>query len=118
MVRLRNLRWIRLLLAVVLPLQFASVAIAAYCQHEHATEEQQHFGHHGHAHDASAGHDDGAASSHSDCDLTSSLSLKVSVDRGIDLGGLPSARPDVVASPLVATRPPDALFRPPLARRS
>ena len=47
-------RWFVLLFAVLLPLQFAWAGAAAYCQHETTPSQSRHFGHHEHAHKASA----------------------------------------------------------------
>jgi len=48
-------RFFVLLLAMLLPLQFAWGAAAAYCQHETTTQGAAHFGHHQHVHKADAG---------------------------------------------------------------
>ncbi len=48
-------RLVALLLALLLPLQFAWGAAAAYCQHETGTQAARHFGHHAHEHPADAG---------------------------------------------------------------
>ena len=53
-------RFFVLLLAVLLPLQFAWGTAAAYCQHE-TTRGATHFGHHQHVHKVDAGHDKVAA---------------------------------------------------------
>ena len=45
-------RFVALLLAFVLPLQFAWGAAAAVCQHEPAPQGARHFGHHEHVHKA------------------------------------------------------------------
>ena len=47
-------RWLLLLMLVVLPMQFALAAAAAYCRHE--TGVAKHFGHHQHQHHASGDH--------------------------------------------------------------
>jgi len=44
-----------LLLALLLPLQFAWGAAAAYCGHETNLQAAQHFGHHQHVHQTDAG---------------------------------------------------------------
>lgn len=58
-----------LLLALLLPLQFAWAGAAAYCQHESRAESTAHFGHHTHVHHGSAAENAGPAGqgSHSDC---------------------------------------------------
>ncbi len=43
-------RLVALFLALLLPLQFAWGAAAAYCQHETAPKLAQHLGHHEHVH--------------------------------------------------------------------
>ncbi len=48
-------RLVALLLALLLPLQFAWGAAAAYCQHETGTPAARHLGHHVHEHQADAG---------------------------------------------------------------
>jgi hypothetical protein len=47
-------RLVALLFALLLPLQFAWGAAAAYCQHETTIETSKHFGHHEHVHKADA----------------------------------------------------------------
>ena len=49
-------RWLLVLLLALLPLQLSWAAVAAYCQHETAPAQAEHFGHHEHQH-----HDQGAA---------------------------------------------------------
>lgn len=111
-------KWIALLVALLVPLQFATVAIAAYCQHEHALEQQAHFGHHNHDHDANVSHEEGSASDHSNCDLSYSLSLKVSVRNPMLASSPPAEQPAAAPPTLVARDLPDPLYRPPLARCS
>lgn len=56
-----------LILAFLLPVQFTSVALGAYCQHEQ-DEAAQHFGHHAHAHKASDASDgESPLQPHNDC---------------------------------------------------
>ncbi|CAM3601221.1 cation efflux protein, CzcI family [Paracidovorax anthurii] len=47
-------RWLLIFLLTVLPLQFTWAEAAGYCAHE-PTAASQHFGHHVHQHDGSAG---------------------------------------------------------------
>jgi hypothetical protein len=47
-------RLVALFFALLLPLQFAWGAAAAYCQHEATIETSNHFGHHEHVHKADA----------------------------------------------------------------
>jgi hypothetical protein len=59
-----------ILLLTILPIQYSWSVAAVYCQHEPA--KVSHFGHHGHAHEASS--DDGADKSkpskaHADCEV-------------------------------------------------
>ncbi len=48
------LRFLVLLLAFVLPVQFAWAGAAAYCQHEREPSLSRHFGHHEHVHKPSS----------------------------------------------------------------
>ena len=48
-------RLLIVLLAIVLPLQFAWAGAAAYCGHEPEGTAARHWGHHGHAHQGSEG---------------------------------------------------------------
>lgn len=48
-------RLVALLLALLLPLQFAWGAAAAYCQHETGLQSATHVGHHAHEHKADEG---------------------------------------------------------------
>ncbi|QEZ45127.1 cation efflux protein, CzcI family [Cupriavidus oxalaticus] len=48
-------RLLLILLALILPLQFAWAGAAAYCRHEVAAAVKQHLGHHEHQHKADAG---------------------------------------------------------------
>ena len=47
-------RWLVLLLALLLPVQFAWAGAAAHCQHETNPAQTHHLGHHEHVHKASA----------------------------------------------------------------
>jgi len=47
-------RYVALVLALLIPLQFAWSAAAALCGHEPARAETRHFGHHEHAHETDA----------------------------------------------------------------
>jgi hypothetical protein len=48
------LRTLFILVALLLPLQFAWSAASAYCQHETSEQQSKHFGHHFHAHKGEA----------------------------------------------------------------
>ncbi|SPC20176.1 cation efflux protein, CzcI family [Cupriavidus taiwanensis] len=54
-------RLLLVLLALVLPLQFAWAGAAAYCGHEVAASAKAHFGHHEHRHQAGSGMQDPSA---------------------------------------------------------
>ncbi len=112
------LRWIAVLVAFIVPLQFAAVAVAAYCAHEHALEQQAHFGHHEHQHDNGAAHEEGVFTGHSNCELGCALSLKVSIDWPHPLGAMLGERPALARTLPIIAALPEALFRPPLARRA
>jgi hypothetical protein len=114
----RRLRVVAVLIALLVPLQFAAVAVAAYCAHEHALEQQAHFGHHNHQHDEGATHEEGVFTGHSNCELGCSLSLKVSIDWPQPLGAILGERPALASAPPIIAALPEALFRPPLARRA
>lgn len=63
--------WLLLLLLWLIPLQFSWATVARYCQHEALVQpEQQHAGHHSHAHDEQASPNDanGSALSQPDAD--------------------------------------------------
>ena len=47
-------RWLVLVVAFLLPLQFAWAGASAYCQHETTEQQSKHFGHHFHAHKGEA----------------------------------------------------------------
>lgn len=49
-------RLVLILVTVLLPLQLAWAAAAAYCQHEGTSKSATHFGHHQHVHDADQVH--------------------------------------------------------------
>lgn len=55
-------RWLVVLLALLLPVQFAWAGAAAYCAHETDASRTQHFGHHEHVHKAAAEKPAGAKS--------------------------------------------------------
>jgi hypothetical protein len=63
-------RWIALVLLLLLPLQGAWAAAAAYCSHEAQPAASAHLGHHEHAHaagDSAPPQPDGTAIDHPDC---------------------------------------------------
>lgn len=47
-------KWLAVFLLIVIPMQFALAATAAYCQHETGVATK-HLGHHGHKHQAQPG---------------------------------------------------------------
>jgi hypothetical protein len=46
-------RWLALFLLAFIPLQFTWAAVSPYCEHERGAQAE-HFGHHGHDHEAAA----------------------------------------------------------------
>ncbi len=115
-------RWLILLLLTVLPLQFASAAVASYCLHE-SEVAARHFGHHQHKHHAGAGqasfeqadgHKVGGSAGLDDADCeychlgaAHPLLQDFSKTAGV-LDAVPSTR-EVLS---FGTRDPDALDRP------
>ncbi|WP_432261361.1 cation efflux protein, CzcI family [Cupriavidus sp. TMH.W2] len=99
-------RLILILLALVLPLQFAWAGAAAYCRHEVAGSAKAHLGHHEHQHKANGGKQDKAAGQAED-------NAKLGVpdpDCGVcHIASLPFARadaPDVQTMRRVELAPP------------
>jgi hypothetical protein len=99
-------RFILVLLALVLPLQFAWAGAAAYCAHEVAASAKAHVGHHEHSHQADSGKPDQPTEPAQD---KSKLGL-ADPDCGIcHIASLPFARadaPDVRAERRVELAPP------------
>ena len=103
---------------IVLPLQWSTAAVAAYCQHETESKAQQHVGHHAHEHQASAdlGGSD-PADSDFDADCPSCHAHYVQVVIPVDHAATPKCGGHN-ATPYRTTLPeppPGSLFRPPLA---
>lgn len=89
-------RLVALLLALLLPLQFAWGAAASYCQHETSGAAVQHLGHHEHVHQAETKQpvssklvvDNDCASCHATCSaVASELAANAELPTGV--GALP-----------------------------
>ncbi len=111
---------------IVLPLQWTTAAVAAYCLHETDSPAQQHLGHHAHEHHASVAQADSDpgnsdpdaspdASFDSDCPSCHTHFIQALIDA--DRPMLPASQDGEVMTYRVflPTPPPDSLFRPPLA---
>lgn len=104
-------RWLTILLLLVLPVQFAWSAAAAYCQHEQIPA-RTHIGHHAHEHEAQ-GSDGSKASGQHLGDKSTTKALKLLGDNDCGYCHLSFAKPlvpvalqfDVLAA---FTRDPDA----------
>ena len=104
-------RWLILVFALVLPLQFAWASASAYCQHESGEQQSQHFGHHFHAHK-------GEAKKAADNKFTADADCgSCHASCSVAIAALPSAHAVAAASPAakVAASPPfsSALARAP-----
>ncbi len=95
---------------IVLPLQWSTAAVAAYCQHETESKAQQHVGHHAHDHQASA---DLGGSDPADSDFDADCQVVIPVDHAATpICGGHNATPYRTTLP----EPPlGSLFRPPLS---
>lgn len=111
-------KFVAILFLLIVPLQWSTAAVAAYCQHETESKAQQHVGHHAHVHQASAdlGGSD-PANSDFDADCPSCLAHYAQVAIPVDHAATPICG-DRNAAPYRATLPEPplgSLFRPPLA---
>jgi len=95
------LRSFLIFVAMLLPLQFAWSAAAAYCQHETAEQQSKHFGHHFHAHKGEAKKSSESAlladSDCASCQASAAAAIPPQVD-GCDFQ-VSSLSAEVVASP-------------------
>lgn len=119
-------RWLTILLLLVLPVQFAWSAAAAYCQHEQVPAKA-HIGHHAHEHEAGGDTGSKASGQHLG-DKSASKSLKLLGDNDCGYCQLSLAKPlmpvalqldgnaafmrDTTPSPAFRSRGPDRLERP------
>lgn len=108
------LRFFVLLLAFVLPVQFAWAGAASYCQHETEAAQSRHFGHHEHVHkQSSSTASDGKFALDSDCGVCHAgcaQSLPVYSPALPHLAPTLALPADVVAQP--SSAPPGAPDRP------
>ncbi|WP_042880154.1 cation efflux protein, CzcI family [Cupriavidus necator] len=99
-------RLLLILLALILPLQFAWAGAAAYCRHEAAASAKAHLGHHEHQHNADSGAHSKAADKAADADKLGLADPDCSV---CHIASLPFARadaPEVPAMRRVELAPP------------
>lgn len=110
-------KFLILIFLIVLPLQWTTAAVAAYCLHETDGPAQQHMGHHAHEHqsDAAPTGDDPAGTDF-DADCPSCHSHYVQAAIVIDQATVPmSADRNVISyRAFLPEPPPNSLFRPPL----
>ncbi len=104
----RMKRWLVVLLALLLPVQFAWAGAATYCDHE-TTGRTQHFGHHEHVHQPSAEESSGKSLGDNDCGTCHAGSALL-----VEFTALPNAFPASAAVIPHRLRPiPTALARAP-----
>jgi len=101
---------IALLLALLIPLQFAWGAAATYCEHERAPQSGAHFGHHAHEHQGSADPSaQGKLSVDNDCSFCHAGAPALVAPALLALGGVPRERlqapPDTACASAVAEGP-------------
>ena len=113
---------VALLFLLILPLQWTTTAVAAYCLHETDAPAQQHMGHHAHEHQASAaqtdsdpGNSDFDASFDSDCPSCHAHFAQAVIEADSPMLPASQVRAAVAYRAFLPTPPPGSLFRPPLA---
>lgn len=104
----------------ILPLQWTTTAMAAYCLHEETSTAPQHLGHHTHAHPADAAPDTDPSNSNLDADCPSCHTHFVLVAITTASPALPETqdRNALVYRAFLPIPPPNALFRPPRSERA
>ena len=105
-------RLVALFIALLLPLQFAWGAAAAYCEHEATVETSRHFGHHEHEHKAdSKKAADTKQVGDNDCGACHATCSAVASDASGDVVVSVAARrvffPEAAAHPSALARAPD-----------
>ena len=117
-------RLLVLFIVLLLPLQFAWAAAAAYCQHETGQHETSarpaHFGHHEHVHQAGGGKaGDAGGPAHADCHTCQAAASPLIAEASpLAMVSLPSVRPARPGSQRLASalaRAPDRPQWPRLA---
>jgi len=119
-------RWLTLVLLLVLPIQFAWSAAAAYCQHEQLPA-RTHIGHHAHEHEAGGDAGSKGAGKHlgdksaskasklvgdNDCGYCQLSLAKPLVPVALRLDGNAAFKLDTAPSLTFRSRGPDLLERP------
>lgn len=115
-------KFVTLLFLLLLPLQWTTAAVAAYCQHEQDGQARQHIGHHAHEHQAAAdqarsdsGNADFDVGFDSDCPSCHAHFIQALLDSDSP-AFLTSQGGKIMAYPaFLPTPPPSSPFRPPLA---
>lgn len=119
-------RWLTLLLLLILPIQFAWSAAAAYCQHEQVPAKS-HIGHHAHEHEAAGDAGSKVSGKHLE-DESASKAVKLVGDNDCGYCHLSFAKPlvavaltfdthaaflrDTASDQAFRSRGPDVLERP------
>lgn len=109
---------VAILFLLILPLQWTSAAVAAYCQHEQDGKARQHLGHHAHEHQASAAQaddDPGNTDFDADCPSCHANFSQAVIDAAPPVFPASQARDVMTYRAFLPTPPPGSLFRPPLA---
>jgi hypothetical protein len=109
---------VAILFLLILPLQWTTSAVAAYCLHETDGPAQQHMGHHAHEHQASAAQTDsdpGNTDFDADCPSCHAHFAQAVIDADSPMLPVSQVRAAVAYRAFLPTPPPGSLFRPPLA---
>lgn len=107
-----------ILFLLILPLQWTTAAVAAYCQHELEGKAQQHLGHHAHEHQADAtktDSDPGNTDFDADCPSCHAHFVQAIIDADSPILPASQLRDATTYRACLPTPPPSSLFRPPLA---
>jgi hypothetical protein len=106
---------------LILPLQWTTAAVAAYCLHEQDGKAQQHIGHHAHEHQASTaqtdsdpGNTDFDAGFDSDCPSCHAHFAQAVIDADQLMLLASQVLATMSYRAFLPTPPPGSLFRPPL----
>ncbi len=111
-------KFVAVLFLLILPLQWSTAAVAAYCQHEQDGKAQQHVGHHAHEHQASAAQTDsdpGNSDFDADCPSCHAHFAQAVIDVAPPMLPASQGRDAMAYRAFLPTPPPASLFRPPLA---
>lgn len=109
---------VAILFLLILPLQWTTAAMAAYCLHETDGPAQQHIGHHAHEHQASttpADSDLGNTDFDADCPSCYAHFAQAVIDTGKPMLPASQGSGAVAYQAFLPTPPLASLFRPPLA---